>query len=93
MELKLTLHPEKIVLRKLDWCLNFMGYVQLPHHRVVRTATKRRMLSQLALRQKAYHKGEISAETMQQSLASYQGMLQHANGHGLSGLLGNVFVV
>jgi retron-type reverse transcriptase len=93
MELKLTLHPEKIVLRKLDWGLDFVGYVQLPHHRVVRTATKRRMLSQLTLRQKAYHKGEISFETMQQSLASYQAMLQHANGHGLSMLLGNVFVV
>ena len=77
MELKLTLHPEKIVLRKLDWGLDFVGYVQLLHHRVVRTATKRRMLSQLTLRQKAYHKGEIASETMQQSLASYQGMLHN----------------
>ena len=92
-ELKLTLHPDKIMLRKLDWGLDFVGYVQFFDHRLMRTATKRRMLSQLSLRRKAYLKGDLSAETMQQSLSSYQGMLQHANAHGLSRLLGNVFVV
>ena len=91
-ELKLTLHPDKIILRKLHWGLDFVGYVQFFDHRLMRTATKRRMLSQLALRYKDYQREEITAETMQQSLASYQGMLQHANAHGLSRLLGNVFV-
>ena len=91
--LKLTLHPDKIVLRKLSWGIDFVGYVQFFDHRLMRTATKRRMFSQLALRRKAYLNAQITAETMQQSLASYQGMLQHANAHGLSTLLGNVFAV
>jgi retron-type reverse transcriptase len=56
--LKLTLHPDKIVLRKLSWGLDFVGYVQFFDHRLMRTATKRRMLSRLALRYKDYQKEE-----------------------------------
>ncbi len=42
--LYLTLHPNKIQIRKMTRGIDFLGYVVLPHRTVVRTKTKRRML-------------------------------------------------
>lgn len=42
--LRLSLHPDKIIIRKLRQGIDFLGYVTLPHYRVIRTKTKRRML-------------------------------------------------
>lgn len=40
----LELHPRKIILRKLSQGIDWLGWVQLPWHRVVRTKTRRRMI-------------------------------------------------
>ena len=45
--LKIQLHPNKISLRPLHQGIDFLGYVTLPHHRVLRTTTKRRMKRKL----------------------------------------------
>jgi hypothetical protein len=42
--LKLILHSEKIIIRKLRQGIDFLGYVTLPYCRVIRTKTKRRAL-------------------------------------------------
>ncbi|OGZ33312.1 MAG: hypothetical protein A2174_01060 [Candidatus Portnoybacteria bacterium RBG_13_41_18] len=42
--LKLTLHPDKIVIRKYHQGIDFLGYVILPHYRVLRTKTENRII-------------------------------------------------
>ncbi len=69
--LKLELHSQKVSIRTLASGVDFLGWVHFPHHRVLRTATKRRMLSML--RQAA----------SPQTRASYRGMLSHGNTHRL----------
>ena len=46
-ELSLHLHPNKVEIRKLSQGIDFLGYVILPHHLVLRTKTKKRMFRKL----------------------------------------------
>lgn len=73
--LNLELHSKKIVFRKLDWGVDFLGYVILPHYRLPKTKTKRRMFKKL--------KDKINSASFEQSLASYLGYLSHANSYKL----------
>jgi len=43
-KLKLSLHPSKISIATLSSGVDFLGWVHFPDHRVLRMATKRRML-------------------------------------------------
>ncbi len=69
-KLKLSLHPRKVEIRKLSQGIDFLGYVTLPHYRILRTKTKKRMLKKLMLRD-----GREEAR-----LQSYLGMLRHCSG-------------
>lgn len=42
--LKLTLHPNKVSIKTLASGVDFLGWVNFPNHRVLRTTTSRRML-------------------------------------------------
>ncbi|TSC82888.1 MAG: RNA-directed DNA polymerase (Reverse transcriptase) [Parcubacteria group bacterium Gr01-1014_20] len=78
--LKLTLHPKKIILEKHHQGTDFLGYIQFPHHRLLRTKTKRRMLK------------KIKKGVNEQSLQSYLGVLSHANGHKISEEIKNLYL-
>ncbi len=65
--LKLSLHPNKVFIKTLSSGVDFLGWVHFPRHRVLRTATKKRMLRNLK-------QGASDA-----TLASYKGMLLHGN--------------
>ena len=82
-ELKLNLHPNKIIIRKYRQGIDFLGYVVLPHHRVLRTKTKRRMMKKLSLNHKILKEGLISEEEFNQSLQAYLGVLKHCDGRGI----------
>lgn len=69
-KLKLQLHPDKVYIKTLASGVDFLGWVLFPKHRVLRTATKRRMFRNL--------KGNNYKE---ESLNSYLGMLEHGNGY------------
>lgn len=71
--LNLELHPKKIILRKLDWGIDFLGYIILPYYRLPRTRTKRRILKKLTSR--------LNSENFNQSLQSYLGYLTHADSY------------
>ncbi|PWB39004.1 MAG: hypothetical protein C3F02_01185, partial [Parcubacteria group bacterium] len=43
-KLKLQIHPQKISLSTLTRGIDYLGYVNFPHHRVLRTKTKNRAL-------------------------------------------------
>jgi len=82
-KLKLELHPEKIILRKLEWGIDFLGYIVLPHYILPRAKTKRRMFNKL--------KDKIGSDNFNQSLQSYLGYLSHANTFKVQFLLVNLF--
>lgn len=66
-ELHLTMHPDKIFLQTLASGVDFLGWVHFTRHRVLRTATKRRMLRRLQER------------AVPETLQSYLGLLRHGN--------------
>ena len=63
--LRLSLHPDKIVLKTLASGVDFLGWVHFPKYRTVRSATRRRMFRRIL-----QHPTE---ETRQ----SYLGLLKH----------------
>ncbi|MBI2356127.1 MAG: group II intron reverse transcriptase domain-containing protein [Candidatus Doudnabacteria bacterium] len=66
-ELKLRLHPHKVTLKTFASGIDFLGWVNFPHHRVLRTATKKRMLKR------------IRVNSTNETLQSYLGLLKHGN--------------
>ncbi|MFH1111902.1 MAG: reverse transcriptase/maturase family protein [Patescibacteria group bacterium] len=83
-KLALRLHPKKIIVRKIRQGVDFLGYVVLPHHRVLRSKTKTRMFRKLHQRINQYHNKIVGQQTIDQALQSYLGVLSHANTHELS---------
>ncbi len=66
-ELKLSLHPNKVFIKTLASGVDFLGWVNFPTHRILRTSTKERMLRRL--------KRNKTKETKD----SYLGLLKHGN--------------
>ncbi|MEK7630303.1 MAG: reverse transcriptase/maturase family protein [Patescibacteria group bacterium] len=79
--LSLELHEHKIEIRKYSHGIDFLGYVVLPHYRVLRTKTKRRILRKIANRKREFDLGVLSGESLTQSVNSYFGVLKHCQGY------------
>lgn len=90
-KLFLKIHPHKIVSRKFYQGVDFLGYVVLPHYRLIRNKTEQRIFRKLKNRIKEYKNGKINQQTLEQSLQSYLGVLSHANTYKLSQNLKNQF--
>lgn len=69
--LRFNLHPKKVFIKTLFSGVDFLGWVNFPYHRILRTATQRRMFRRL----KQNHAKE--------TIASYLGLLRHGNTHKL----------
>ncbi len=78
-KLALELHPNKMFLRKNRQGIDFLGYVTMPHYRVVRTKTKNRIFKKLKERTQEYKTRKINEELLNQCLQSYLGVLSHAD--------------
>lgn len=76
-KLCLRMHADKIEVRTVASGTDFLGWVHFSHHRVLRTATKHRMLLR------------IRRHPIEASLQSYLGMLSHGNAQKLSELVRN----
>lgn len=74
--LKLELYPHKILFRKLDWGIDFLGDIILPHYRLLRTKTKRRIFRKLI--------SKIGSVNFNQSRQLYLGFLSHENAYKLT---------
>lgn len=90
-ELVLELHLKKVTIRKLHSGVDFLGYIIFPHHRLLRTKTKKRALRNLQKRVLEYKSGLISKISLEQSLQSYFGVLSHANTYEFRNELKNKF--
>lgn len=80
-DLKLTLHPDKIIIRKWKRGIDFLGYVALPHYRVLRTKTKKRILKKIKQKKLSLDKKMISQKSFETSVQSYFGVLKHCRGY------------
>jgi hypothetical protein len=80
-KLKLTLHFDKVIIRKYHQGIDFLGYIALPHYRVLRTKTKKRIFNKIKIRKTQLENGLITAKSFQQSLQSYLGVLKHCKGY------------
>ena len=69
--LKLKLHENKVYIKTYASGVDFLGWIHFPKHRVLRTATKRRMFK------------NISENTKEETIESYLGMLSHGNTYKL----------
>ena len=67
-ELKLELHPNKVSVQTFSSGVDFLGWVHFSDHRVLRTASKRRMFRRLQ-----EQKGDENTKR------SYLGLLSHGN--------------
>lgn len=90
--LKLTMHPDKIVIRDYYLGIDFLGYVIFPHFILPRTKTKKRIFRKLQKKVQLVKTGEISIESLNQSFESYLGYLSHADAYKLSQKLKNLIV-
>ena len=70
-QLKLTLHPQKIFIKTLASGVDFLGWIHFTDHRVLRTATKRRMIRR------------IGEHPTKETISSYLGLLKHGNAQDL----------
>ena len=89
--LKLSLHPNKISICACHRGVDFLGYTILPHYKLVRTKTKRRIFRKLKERINLFKQGKLSEDSLNQSLQSYLGVLSHANTYKLSQDLKNKY--
>ena len=69
--LYLELHPDKVFIKTFASGVDFLGWVHFSDHRVLRTATRRRMFR------------AISGNPTEARVASYLGMLGHGNARKL----------
>ncbi|MFA6340766.1 MAG: reverse transcriptase domain-containing protein [Candidatus Paceibacterota bacterium] len=79
-ELLLELHPDKVHTRKLNSGVDFLGYICLPHRKVLRTKTKNRILNKIKELKESFDKRETSQEKLGEVISSYSGMLGHCRG-------------
>jgi len=89
--LKLSLHPKKCAILDAGQGIDFLGYVILPHYRLLRSKTKRRIFRKLKYLVAQYRKGAIDEHSLSQSLQSYLGALSHAHTYQLSQDLKNQY--
>jgi len=68
-ELKLELHPGKVSIKTLASGIDFLGWVNFIDHKVLRTATKKRLVKR------------IKESPVSETVNSYLGLLKHGNTH------------
>ncbi len=66
----LELHPKKVSISTFASGVDFLGWVHFPHHRVLRTVTKRRVVKKLK-----------EPDLSEASRQSYFGLLSHGNAY------------
>jgi len=90
-KLLLNLHPRKVVILKINQGVDFLGYVLLAHHRVLRTHTKTRMLKKLANLKENVENGKVGEKSLFQSAQSYLGVLSHCQGEKIKEQIERIF--
>lgn len=80
-ELKLVLHPNKILIKRIKVGMDFLGVINFFGYKILRTKTKNRIFKRI--------KNNSSRETIN----SYLGLLKHVNSGKIKKSILNIFVV
>lgn len=72
IELRLKLHPKKVSISTLASGVDYLGWVHFSNHRVLRTATKKRIIKKL------------NKNSSPETRASYLGLLSHGDTYNLN---------
>ena len=70
-KLRLILHPQKVFIKTFSSGVDFLGWVNFPRHKVIRTSTKKRLIKRIRINPKP------------ETVASYLGLLKHGNTYKL----------
>ena len=74
--LKLEMHPNKVFISTIASGIDFLGWVHFPEHRVLRTATKKRMFRRIE-----------ETKGKKETVVSYLGLLSHGNTEKLKNIV------
>ena len=77
-ELRLDLHPDKVFLKTFASGVDFLGWVHFADHRIMRPATRRRMVRR------------VRRHPSEGTLQSYLGLMKHGNARRLEGEIKNL---
>ncbi|MCB0318623.1 MAG: hypothetical protein KDD56_07685 [Bdellovibrionales bacterium] len=91
--LTLKFHPQKVILKPLHHGFDFLGYVIMPYHCVLRTKTKRCMKKRLSKKLNEFFADKLSSKSYIQTINSYLGILSHANQFHLQQKIQNEFFI
>jgi len=81
-KLNLELH-QKVTIRNWGQGIDFLGYVIFPHHTILRTKTKRRILRKIRKNWRQLQTNSLYQKSFNQSLQSYLGILHHCRGYNI----------
>ncbi len=82
--LRLSLHPNKVFIKTVSSGLDFLGWIHFPHHRILRTTTKRRMLKNVVQNDmKGETYGHRRGKNYQARINSYVALLKYGNTYRL----------
>ncbi|MEK7623171.1 MAG: reverse transcriptase/maturase family protein [Patescibacteria group bacterium] len=88
-KLQLTIHPNKIVFRKFNQGIDWVGYVLLPHYRVLRAKTKKRLFKKVLRKVELFNQGVLDDFSLEQTVQSYLGLLGHCSSYRIQQELQN----
>ena len=90
-KLLLDIHPRKISINKISQGVDFLGYILLPHRRVLRTHTKIRLLKKISNFETVLEGEIIKQKLLEQSVQSYLGVLSHCKGEKIATQIERLF--
>lgn len=82
--LRLTLHPDKVFIKKFSSGIDWVGYRILPRYVILKKQTKKRMLGKLGKHAQELFINEVKYCQDYEILSSYLGLLKHCNSFELS---------
>ena len=92
LDVKLHLQlNSKTCIRPTSMGIEFVGFRVWSTHIKLRKKTAKKMKKRLKYMFSAFHNGEIDRETLDRSIASYKGILQHFNSYGLRQSLNEMY--
>lgn len=83
---------KKTCIRPTTMGVEFVGFRIWSTHRKLRKQTAKKMKRRMKYLFGAYAAGEIDKETIERSIASYQGILKHFNSYGLRKSLNEMYM-
>ena len=82
-KLNLELHPQKVTIKNWGQGVDFLGYIIFPHHTILRTKTKQRMLRKIRKNHRQLKTDPLYQKSFNQSFQSYRGILKHCRGQSI----------